>query len=237
MIRIKGVRKLLNQCSNMFFTNKLAYVVMYSSQYNLFNKKFVKKKFISELKTSTFSLKDFYSVLGVQRTATQDEIKKAYFKKVKEYHPDINKSPDASDNFRKVQEAYDTLSKPDRRTQYDESGGTHAQTPVTSSARTNTSQPYRNARRQAVHNETPFFDEDFFSQFFSTFTSTQKFQTEVPVTLTFAESVTGCSKPISVNILKACATCNGKGTHPGTTTVTCSKCDGTGYVCAQFYIF
>ena len=63
--------------------------------------------------------KDFYSTLGVTRNATQDEVKKNYFKLAKEFHPDLNKSPDAKEKFASITEAYETLSDDSKRRIYD----------------------------------------------------------------------------------------------------------------------
>ena len=68
------------------------------------------------MKTSS---KDYYELLGVQADATTEQIKKAYRKLAKQYHPDVNNSSDAADRFREITEAYDTLTDPDRRRRYD----------------------------------------------------------------------------------------------------------------------
>ena len=68
--------------------------------------------------------KDYYALLGVDSDATVEQIKKAYRKLAKQYHPDVNSSPDAADRFREVTEAYDTLTDPDRRRRYDRLHGT-----------------------------------------------------------------------------------------------------------------
>src|SRR5262249_7565444 len=66
--------------------------------------------------------RDFYEILGVPRTATQDEIQRAYRKLARQYHPDVNKDPGAEDRFKEVSEAYDVLSDPEARQRYDAFG-------------------------------------------------------------------------------------------------------------------
>src|SRR5215471_19592499 len=72
--------------------------------------------------------KDYYTILGVSCAATLTEIKRAYRKLAKQYHPDVNNNPDAAERFRELTEAYDTLTDPDRRRRYDRLYGTHSGT-------------------------------------------------------------------------------------------------------------
>ncbi|KIX84629.1 DnaJ C-terminal domain-containing protein [Thermus filiformis] len=74
-------------------------------------------------------MKDYYAILGVPRTATQEEIKRAYKKLARQYHPDVNKSPDAEERFKEINEAYAVLSDPEKRRVYDQYGTTQAPPP------------------------------------------------------------------------------------------------------------
>ena len=66
--------------------------------------------------------RDYYEVLGLSKGASEDEIKKAYRQLAKKYHPDINKEPGAEEKFKEINEAYDTLSDPDKKARYDQYG-------------------------------------------------------------------------------------------------------------------
>ena len=74
--------------------------------------------------SSVLNNKDYYNTLNVQKAASQDEIKKAYFKLAKEYHPDVNKAPEAKEKFATINEAYETLGDDSKRRVYDQTGMT-----------------------------------------------------------------------------------------------------------------
>src|ERR1044071_2690012 len=75
------------------------------------------------------SNRDFYEILGIPRTAAQDEIQRAYRKLARTYHPDVNKAPDAEERFKDISEAYDVLSDPETRRRYDAFGPDFRQVP------------------------------------------------------------------------------------------------------------
>jgi molecular chaperone DnaJ len=188
---------------------------------------------------------DFYDVLGVEEKAGQDEIKKAYRKLAKRYHPDANPDdPGAADRFKEIGEAYSVLSDPDKRKQYDRmkrlgafdfTGGVGG------------------GRRPS--GDTPggaggfSFDDlggigglgDIFSSIFdlgrkggSTGTRgggrARGANVEYVVELPFETAVKGGKVSISVPITEECATCGGSGAAPGSGTHRCQECNGTGSV-------
>ena len=91
--------------------------------YSLFIKKMLKLFLCDSTGSGTYVAKrDYYEVLGVGRDATKDEIKRAYRKLSKKYHPDINKEPGADEKFKEITEAYEVLSDDQKRAQYDQFG-------------------------------------------------------------------------------------------------------------------
>ncbi|KAI8062311.1 uncharacterized protein B0P05DRAFT_574467 [Gilbertella persicaria] len=178
--------------------------------------------------------KDPYEVLGVKKTASASEIKKAYYGLAKKYHPDTNKDKDAREKFVQIQEAYEILSDEDKRKQYDQfghgfDGGMGGN-------------PYG-----GFHGSSGFpggFDpNDIFSQFFgggfgarsggggaNPFNSRPMAgdDIQVPLTLSFMEAVKGVTKFVQVNKVTNCDTCHGNGLRAGKKKETCSVCHGTG---------
>jgi molecular chaperone DnaJ len=170
---------------------------------------------------------DLYKVLGVERKATQEEIKKAYRKLARQYHPDRN--PDnaaAEERFKKISAAYDVLGDPDKRKQYDRGGlgsffgGGQGGAPggfdagglgdILSNLFGGAAQggPRAGARR-APRQER---GRDL----------------EAEVSIGFEQSVTGAQVPLSVPVSQMCATCTGTGAKPGTSPKTCPRCQGRG---------
>ena len=97
---------------------------------------------------TTTTATDYYALLGVPPDATTAQIKSAYRKLAKQYHPDVNDSPDAAERFREITEAYDTLTDPDRRRRYDRLHGTRTGTSGTSGPSAgNTSSGHRTRTR------------------------------------------------------------------------------------------
>lgn len=166
--------------------------------------------------------KDYYTVLGVPRDATPEQIKAAFRKLAFKYHPDHNSDEDAEDRFKELNEAYVILSNPSKRASYDRYGSAGEET------------------------EFPFGFSDFdfsgFGDIFDTFfggfaTQAQKQRApqrgadiDMAVKLTFEEAVFGVTKDIEVVRTEHCEACHGNGCEPGTKPVTCPDCGGSGQV-------
>ena len=181
--------------------------------------------------------RDYYEVLGVSKDATEDEIKSAFRKKAKEYHPDINKSPDAPEKFKEAQEAYACLSDKDNRAKYDQYG--HAAF----------ENPYGNAGGSGGYQGNSFGNFDFsdifddlfgggFGSFGSAFGGSSRntsrarkgADTLYGMKIDFMDAVYGTKKDIDLEYYEECDDCDGKGGHGE---VTCPDCDGRGSVIKQ----
>ena len=181
--------------------------------------------------------RDYYEVLGVSRDATDAEIKSAFRKKAKEFHPDINKSPDAPEKFKEAQEAYACLSDKENRAKYDKYG--HAAF----------ENPYGNAGGGGFAGGNPFGDFDFTDIFddifgggfggFSSFgggnsrskTRARKgADTLYGMKIDFMEAVYGTKKDVDLEYYETCDECVGHGGHGETK---CSTCGGSGSVIRQ----
>ena len=168
---------------------------------------------------------EYYDRLGVSKDASQDEIKRAYRKMSKKYHPDINKEPGAEEKYKEVQEAYETLSDDQKRAAYDQYGPDGA---------------------NGFGGQGSFggFDggagfggfEDIFSSFFGGGATRnpnaprQGDDLQYRVNLSFEEAVFGAEKEIHYNREVTCKTCSGSGAKPGTSPVTCGRCHGHGVI-------
>jgi len=169
--------------------------------------------------------KSLYDVLGVPKNASQDEIKKAYRKLVREVHPDRN--PGNEDRFKEVQGAYDVLSDPDKRKQYDVIGST-------------------NGRTGPGGTTFDFGDFDLGDIFGGLFNRGGREQpqrgqrgndVEVEVGVSFEDALRGVQTTVPVQLELACHTCHGTGAAPGTAPITCPNCSGTGTVATSQGLF
>ena len=181
--------------------------------------------------------RDYYEVLGVNRNATDEELKKAYRKLAKKYHPDANpdNKKEAEAKFKEVNEAYETLSDKQKRQMYDQFGhegpsgfgGFNGQ---------NGSYTYSTGFGEG-------FDDDIFSNIFKgfgfDFGGGARSQNTGPrkgpdlkynLEITFEESYLGAQKEIVIYRYETCETCHGNKAKPGTSPETCSFCHGTGKI-------
>ena len=163
--------------------------------------------------------RDLYSVLGVGKKASADEIKKAYRKLARQYHPDRNPGDDqAEEKFKEVQSAYDTLSDPEKRRQYD-AGGMFS--------------GFGGGGPGGGGGGFPSDLGDIFSTVFGRRGGPEPVQArgrdlETEVHLSFEQAVHGAELPVVVPKQSTCQTCHGSGAQPGTAPVTCPRCGGTG---------
>jgi molecular chaperone DnaJ len=166
--------------------------------------------------------RDYYEVLGVPRHADEDEIKKAFRRLARQYHPDVNKDPGAEARFKEINEAYEVLGDPEKRAAYDRFG--HAGVGA-------------GAGMGGFEGFGFGGLNDIFEQFFASATGQQR-RTSAPrgadirydLTITFEEAVFGCQKEIELPRWETCPTCRGSGAQPGTSTQRCSACQGTGEI-------
>ena len=170
------------------------------------------------------SKRDYYDVLGVSRDASQEEIKKAYRKLARQYHPDVNKSPDAEEKFKEIKEAYDVLSNPENRSRYDQFG--HAGVGQESG------QPGGFGGFGGFGADFGGF-EDIFDMFFGRGNRNPNAprkgdDLEYSLTIDFVDAVFGTQTEIRIPREETCSTCQGSGAKPGTAPETCAVCHGTG---------
>ncbi|MGM0835799.1 MAG: molecular chaperone DnaJ [Bacillota bacterium] len=168
------------------------------------------------------SKRDYYEVLGVSKSASKDELKKAYRKLSKQYHPDINKEADAADKFKEIKEAYEVLSDDQKRSHYDQFGHTDP--------------------NQGFGGGSDFGGGFGFEDIFETFfggqgggrrrrdpnAPRQGSDLQYTMSLNFEEAAFGKETDIEIPLEESCDTCSGTGAKPGTKVETCSNCRGTG---------
>ena len=178
--------------------------------------------------------KDYYEVLGVSKTATDEEIKRAFRKLAKQYHPDINKEPGAEEKFKEIGEAYAVLSDANKRRQYDQFG--HAAFENGGSGGGTGFQGFNMGDIDLEDILGDLFGGGFrgFSGFGgSSKTSSRPSKGEdirVVLNLTFEEAAFGCEKDVKLNLTSECSRCKGKG---GFNEKTCRTCGGAGKVLEQ----
>lgn len=172
--------------------------------------------------------RDYYEVLGVAKDATADEIKRAFRKLAKKYHPDVSKEPDAAEKFKEAQEAYAVLSDETKRSQYDQYG--HA------------AFDQMNGGAGFDFSDFDFSDifDGLFGSSFGGFGGFGRRQSNngardgadklMRINLSFEDAVFGTKKKINIDVNSECRSCHGKGGHGEKT---CSTCHGKGVVTQQ----
>ena len=164
--------------------------------------------------------RDYYEVLGVDKSASEDEIKSAFRKLAKKYHPDVCKEPDAAEKFKEAQEAYAVLSDKEKRARYDQYGH--------QAFDSNGGGGYDFSGFDFSDIMSDLFGGGFSSSFFGGRNrQTRGSDTLKRVNLTFDEAVFGCNKSFNIDVMDNCSACDGKGGHGEQT---CSKCHGTGTI-------
>ncbi|OZC09568.1 putative chaperone protein DnaJ [Onchocerca flexuosa] len=185
--------------------------------------------------------RDYYEILGLKKGASAKDIKKAYYKLAKQYHPDVNKSKDANARFQEVSEAYEVLSDDQKRAQYDQFGADPFQQRHTAGATSydtggwqyqSTIDP-EELFRKMFGGRSPF--SDFASGFGDFADSADGFESSEQhiLNISFEDAARGAQKSMNINVVDDCPACFGKGVQPGYKKVSCPYCNGTGYVTQQ----
>mgnify|MGYP004707632037 CR=1 FL=1 len=173
---------------------------------------------------------EFYERLGVDKNANSDEIKKAYRKMSKKYHPDLNKEAGAEQKYKDVQEAYETLSDDQKRAAYDQYGSAGANAGFGGG---------NGGGFSGFSGGGSGFGgfEDIFSSFFggggaqvNPNAPRQGDDLQYRINLKFEEAIFGVEKEIKYNREELCHTCAGSGAKAGTHAQTCHKCNGRGQI-------
>ena len=167
--------------------------------------------------------RDYYEILGVPRNASADDLKAAYRKLAKQYHPDINKATGAEEQFKEINEAYAVLSDEQKRAAYDRYG-------------------QAGLSGAGAGDFSDFGMADIFESFFgggfggatgaraSRRSPRRGADLRYDLTVEFEEAIAGAEKDIEITRQEVCSTCKGTGAEPGTTPVRCATCKGTGEV-------
>jgi len=163
-------------------------------------------------------MKDYYQILGIEKTATDEEIKKAYRKLAHQYHPD--KKGGNESKFKEINEAYQVLGNKDKRKQYDSFGGAF--------------EGGGGFDFSSFWGQQDFDFSDIFDSFFSGFQKKRDINKgrdlELLISINLEDALTGLEKTINLSKLVECERCSGKGAEPGTELKECAMCRGTGQV-------
>ena len=157
--------------------------------------------------------RDYYEVLGVDKSASEDEIKRAYKKMARKYHPDLNPdNKEAEEKFKEVNEAYEVLSDSDKKARYDQFGFAGVDPNYGAGAGGGAYGAGGSAQRRNPN--APQRGESI----------------RLSVTISFEEAAFGCEKEVSVDRYETCAVCHGSGCADGTSPEVCPDCHGSGQV-------
>ena len=171
--------------------------------------------------------KDYYATLGVNKSASDDEIKSAYRQLAKKYHPDLNKTPEAAEKFKEINEAYSVLSDKQKRANYDQFGSADGP------------QGFGGGQGFSGFDSSEGFGgfEDIFNIFtnFGGRGRAQQAREEgddinLNLVISFVDAAFGCEKEVTVTRKERCESCNGTGAKTDSDYVTCTECNGTGRV-------
>lgn len=182
--------------------------------------------------------RDYYEVLGIEKGASQDDIKKGFRKLAFQLHPDRNKEPDAEEKFKEISEAYAVLSDPDKKSQYDNFGhaGIHG--------RYTSEDIFRGANFRDIFTEFGFGNDLFSRIFGGIFNGFNDFgaqrqrrsgpprgrDLQATVEVTLEQAAFGTEVELKINRLEQCERCGGDGAEPDSSVVTCENCGGMGQV-------
>ena len=176
--------------------------------------------------------RDYYEVLGVNKTASEDEIKKAYRQKVKQYHPDLHPDDkEAEEKFKEVNEAYEVLSDPDKKGRYDQYG--HAGVDPNFGAGGGGFGGFGGMDFDLGDLFGSFFGGGFGGRQANPNAPRRGSDTQARITLSFEEAAKGCKRTVEFNRVELCPDCHGSGAAAGTSPETCPECHGRGQVNTQ----
>lgn len=225
--------------NGLFLSSKMS--LMKNDKFLRFdNKRVLKGKNVYRIVQKTFfhtskkvlAMKDPYATLHINKDASISDIKKAYFKLAKQYHPDTNKEKGAQEKFLEIQQAYEILSDPKKRNKYDQYGTSAFENAKFSSEGSSDFEDFG-----SFSNMKGFPFDDLFGAFgLGGKTSTRSNVNEILVgndieiqtSITFMEAAKGGTKSIYINPLVTCKTCSGTGLRSGQKRSSCQRCGGTG---------
>lgn len=182
--------------------------------------------------------KDPYEVIGVPKTASASDIKKAYYKLAKKYHPDVNKEDNADKKFQDIQSAYEILSDDSKRKEYDTFGSTGGNSGDGGFGGADPFAGFSGFGGSAGFGQGGFSFHDIFNNFANAQREQGRGRGAVPVyqgddieistTVTLEDVAKGVAKDVTYNVLDDCGTCNGSGVKPGRSKSVCKVCNGSG---------